>query len=73
MAKAIEIPEVMVTGELIPIQEFDRVRNAVCLLKSNTKDSRFVFRIFVKKKLYCYHFHDPLKSTVFMSVSHNDK
>ncbi len=41
MANAVvEIPEVMVTGQLIPVQEFDRVRNAVCLLKPSTKDQR---------------------------------
>jgi hypothetical protein len=33
----VEVPEVIVTGELIPMEEFDKVRNAVCLLKSSTK------------------------------------
>jgi hypothetical protein len=36
----VEIPEVSVTGQLIPIQELDRVKSAVCLLRSITEDPR---------------------------------
>ena len=36
----VEIPEINVTGQLIPIQELDRVKSAVCLLRSTTKDPR---------------------------------
>ena len=34
----VETPEVMVTDQLIPIQELDRVRNAVCLLRPDNMD-----------------------------------
>jgi hypothetical protein len=38
----VESPEVMVTDELIPVQEFDRVKNAVCLLRPSTSDPRYI-------------------------------
>ncbi|XP_028405339.1 uncharacterized protein LOC114527834 [Dendronephthya gigantea] len=61
MATAVETPEVRVTGQLVPLEEFDRIRNAVCLLKSNTKDqskswsaSGFYVKVKLKgKEIHC--------------------
>ena len=36
----IETDEVMVRDQLIPIQELDRIRKAVCLLKPDTTGER---------------------------------
>ncbi|XP_028405336.1 uncharacterized protein LOC114527833 isoform X2 [Dendronephthya gigantea] len=61
MATAVETPEVSVTGQLVPLKEIDRIRNAVCLLKSNTKDqskswsaSGFYVKVKLKKEeIHC--------------------
>ena len=41
MATAVdEVREVMVTGQLVPIQEINRVTKAVCLLKPSSEGPR---------------------------------
>ena len=41
-----EIPEVVVTGRtLVPIEEFNRVKSTVCLLKSSDKGSGYVYTL----------------------------
>ena len=56
MADAVvEVEEVMVTNKLIPMQEFDKIRNAVCLLKSSNpsnswRGTGFYVNVNLKKK-----------------------